>query len=101
MMLTDKYGFKVIGCHGPSMLPTIDAKDNLVVVDCFTTRFVRKPKKGEIVISENPFKQNGTLVKRVVFTEGETASFFSHREGRNVQVLVPQGHLWLEGDNKD
>ena len=77
MMLTDKYLFKVIGCHGPSMLPTIEIKDNLVVVDCFTTRFLRNPKKGEIVIAENPFKKSATLVKRVLYLENEMAEFYS------------------------
>ena len=84
MMLTDRYLFKVIGTHGPSMLPTIEAKDNLVIVDCFTTRFIRKPKKGEIVIAENPFKESATLVKRVIFIENEMAEFYSYRENRNI-----------------
>ena len=87
MMLTDKYLFKIIGCHGPSMLPTIDAKDNLVFVDCYTTRFIRNPKVGEVVISENPFKKSATLVKRVKFTENQMASFDSPRG--HMQVMVP------------
>ena len=80
MSLADKYVVKVIGCQGPSMLPTIDRSDNLLVVDCFTTRFVRKPRKGEVIIAENPTKPDATVVKRVLFNEGEMAEFYSERE---------------------
>ena len=83
------------------MLPTFDMKDNLLVVDCATTKFLRNVKKGEIIITENPFKPGATLVKRVVNTEGETAEFYSPRDGKNQKVIVPKGHIWIEGDNKD
>ena len=66
------------------MLPTFEVNDNLLFVDCFTTRFKRKPKKGEIVVCENPFKESRTLVKRVKNTEGEMAEFYSPREGKNI-----------------
>ena len=80
MMLADKYLFKVIGCQGPSMLPVFDLSDNLLFVDCFTTRFIRYPRKGEIVITDNPFKPGATLVKRVINVEGEMAEFYSSRD---------------------
>ena len=64
------------------MLPTLDVIDNLVFVDCFTTAFRRKPLKGEIIVAENPFKPGCTIVKRVVNTEGEMASFYSERDHR-------------------
>ena len=41
MMLSDKYTVRVVGVQGPSMLPAIDERDNLVMLDCFTTRFLR------------------------------------------------------------
>ncbi len=83
------------------MLPTIDIKDNLLLLDCFTPRFIRNPRKGEIVVAINPYKSGATLVKRVINTEGEMAEFFSPREGKNVKVQIPKGHIWIEGDNKD
>ena len=100
MQLTDKYLIKAIGITGPSMLPTLDVKDNLILVDCFTHRFVRDIKKGEIVVCENPTKPNATLVKRVKNVAKETAEFYSEREGRTIKVYVPEGHIWVEGDNK-
>ncbi len=29
------------------------------------------------------------------------AEFYSYREGKNIKVFVPPGHIWIEGDNKD
>ena len=80
MMLSDKYTVRIVGVQGPSMLPVIDERDNLVMLDCFTTQFLRKPKKGEVVMAENPFKPGYTIVKRVVYLEGEMAEFWSYRE---------------------
>ncbi len=36
--------------NGPSMEPTIDERDNIVFVDCFTAKFIRKPRKNEVVL---------------------------------------------------
>ena len=83
MMLADKYLFRVIGTSGPSMLPTFDTNNNLLIVDQFTPKFIRKPKVGEIVILSNPFKPSATLVKRITASEGKMAEFWSHREGKN------------------
>ena len=76
-MLTEKYAVRIIGCQGPSMEPTMEARDNLLLLDCFTPNFIRWPKRGEIIIAQNPFKPGFTLVKRVLFLEGELAKFYS------------------------
>ena len=82
------------------MLPPFDTNNNLLIVDQFTSKFIRKPSVGEIVILSNPFKPSATLVKRITASEGEMAEFWSHREGKNLRVYVPPGHIWIEGDNK-
>ena len=41
------------------------------------------------------------MVKRVKYTENEKASFFSIRDNKNLEVFVPPGHVWIEGDNPD
>ena len=83
------------------MLPAIDERDNLVMLDCFTTRFLRKPMKNEVIMAENPFKPGYTIVKRVLYLEGEMAEFWSHRDSKLVKVEIPPGHVWVEGDNKE
>ena len=57
------------------MLPTLDSSNNLLFIDNFTLRFVRKPKRGEVIVAQNPNKAKTTLVKRVKYLEGETAEF--------------------------
>jgi len=80
LLLSDRYGCRCVGISGPSMLPVLEQKDNLVFLDCFTTRFVRYPRKGEVVMAENPFKPGFTIVKRVLFMEGEMAEFYSYEQ---------------------
>ena len=104
MLLTDKFAFRIIGTTGPSMLPTLDTKNNLVLVDAFTKKFIRKNgevHKGEIIVASNPYKEGATLVKRVKYVAGEMATFYSIRDGKNQQVYIPAGHVWIEGDNPD
>ena len=101
LMLSEKYSVRFVGVTGPSMVPTLEHRDNLVMLDCFTVRFIRYPKKGEVVMCHNPYKPGHTIIKRVINTEGELAELYSQKEGRIVKVEVPQGHIWVEGDNKE
>ena len=82
------------------MLPNIDERGNIVLVDTFTTKFVRKPKVDEIIHADNPFKPADSIVKRVIAVEGEYVDFLDVRSQRLVKVLVPPNHIWVEGDNK-
>ena len=100
-MLSEKYGVKVQGIQGPSMQPTLDSQDNLVLLDSFTVKVLRDPKKGEVIISENPLKPGFTITKRVIGLPNETVKFWHYGQQQDVEVKVPEGHLWLEGDNKE
>ena len=100
-IIIDKYGFGVVGTSGPSMLPTLNTSNDLVFVDYFTTKFIRDPKKEEVVIVQNPYKQSATLVKRVKFTAGETAEYIDPSYKKLTKVEVPKNHIWIEGDNPD
>ena len=101
LMLSERYIVRIIGCEGPSMEPTIDSRDNLVLLDAFTVNFIRWPRHGEVICALNPFKPGYTVVKRVLFTEGEMAKFYCQNKKEYVEVEVPQGHIWIEGDNKE
>jgi len=100
-MLSEHYLCKVITVKGPSMLPTVNGKTDLLFLDAFTSHFVRNPRKGEVILATNPFKQGHNVVKRVKFVEDEVASFEDPRDGRVHQVRIPKGHVWVEGDNPD
>ena len=101
LMLSEKYSCRFVGVTGPSMIPTLDPRDNLVMLDCFTIAFLRSPRKGEVIMAQNPFKPGFTVIKRVLYTEGELAKFYSDKHKNEIEVQVPRGHIWVEGDNKD
>ena len=88
-MLSEKFSIRFQGVTGPSMMPTLDARDNLIMLDCFTTRFLRSPAKGEVIMALNPYKPGYTVIKRVLFTEGEQARFYSDKHKDYVEVEVP------------
>ena len=77
LCLADKFTYRIVGVQGPSMMPVLEARDDLVLIDCFTHRFVRTPRKGEVVMAKNPYKPGHTVIKRVINTEGEIAKFWS------------------------
>ena len=85
-LLSEHYLCRVVGVSGPSMLPTLDQANNLVLLDCFTTRFLRGPRRGEVVLAQNPFKVGHTVVKRVTYLSGEVAEFVDPRSGQTVRV---------------
>lgn len=80
-------------------MPVIDERDNIILCDHFTTRLWRWPQREEVVLAQNPFKPGYNIVKRVKYLEGEMASFYSYKESRTVEVIVPAGHVWIVGDN--
>ena len=86
LMLSEKYTWRVIGVTGPSMMPTLDPRDNLVLLDCFTLAFLRGPRKGEVIMAQNPFKPGYTVIKRVLYTEGELAKFYSDKHRDEIEV---------------
>jgi hypothetical protein len=72
-----------------------------LLLDSFTTKFIRNPKRNEVVLAENPFKPGYTIVKRVLYLENEVAEFYDYRTQRNIKVSIPPNHVWIEGDNKE
>lgn len=93
----------VVGCnlfvarlaivHGPSMEPTLQQYDFLVV-----WQWGYEPEKDDIVVTtaNNSLKQN--IIKRVIAVGGETVSY--ERDGETVRVTVPDGQVFLRGDNR-
>ena len=89
LMLSEKFAVRFVGVSGPSMMPTLDSRDNLIMLDCFTTRFLRSPAKGEVIMAMNPCKPGFTIIKRVLYSEGEMAKFYSDKRKDYVEVEVP------------
>lgn len=84
---------------GPSMLPTLNMSGDVLLVERLSTRF-GNIKHGDLVIAcstENPRKM---ICKRVMGLEGDRVDFsMADHQGRSQSVVVPKGHVWLQGDN--
>ncbi|PNF15314.1 Mitochondrial inner membrane protease subunit 1 [Cryptotermes secundus] len=80
-------------CTGPSMEPTIYT-DDILLTEHITPRFQRI-KKGDIIIAKSPSNPRIHICKRVAGMPGDKVLV-----GFSSQV-VPRGHVWLEGDNRN
>lgn len=101
-----------------SMLPTIQLGDR-VLCDRITFRF-REPRVGDIVVLENPVAGDPPLVKRVVAVGGQELDIedgwvylngvrqeepyvvLERRGSFSLErpIAIPEGQLWLMGDNR-
>lgn len=75
------------------MLPTLNAAGDIVLMDRISPRF-GLVKVGDVVICKSPTDPTQTVCKRVAALEGDIIPG-AHR------ATVPQGHVWLLGDNPD
>ena len=64
--------FQLIQVDGPSMQPTLHTGQRMFCTPA--TYLLRKPVRGEIVITAYPNKGSTNFVKRVIALEGETVS---------------------------
>eukprot|EP00953_Heterococcus_sp_UTEX-ZZ885_P037571 19294-Heterococcus_DN1.PRE.8 len=90
-------------CVGPSMLPTINQSGDVVLLDCMTPRWGTL-QKGDVVIAHSPTDPNGSVCKRVRALAGDTITIPAMYTIYNacpqfIDNTVPEGHMWLEGDN--
>lgn len=92
----DRYVLTLTVLHGPSMLPTLAASGDIVVVDKLSPRLRAWPiRVNDVVVAESSYKRNYSVCKRVVAMPGDAV----HPRGWPAAVVVPPGHVWLEGDN--
>ena len=101
---------------GPSMRPTLESEERLVV-NKFIYRF-HPPQKGEILVFQYPRDPSRDFIKRVIATPGDTVEIHEGRVLVNDQLLtedyilektrseypkstVPEGHVFVMGDNRN
>ncbi|CAI5514357.1 unnamed protein product [Closterium sp. Naga37s-1] len=94
-------------CMGPSMLPTLNAAGDVVLLEHITPA-LHALKPGDIVVAKSPSNPRMMVCKRVVAMEGHEVHAmpppprgFMGGRGKHAEThaVVPRGHVWLQGDN--
>ncbi|KAJ8908512.1 hypothetical protein NDN08_005220 [Rhodosorus marinus] len=85
-------------CVGPSMLPTLEESGSLVIEEHISS-YYGNFKNGDIVIAKPPYDSQVTVCKRICAMGGEKAACIAQNSSKTEEFVVPDGHVWLEGDN--
>ncbi|KAF1824457.1 LexA/Signal peptidase, partial [Dissoconium aciculare CBS 342.82] len=91
------YCFEGDFAYGISMLPTLSAFGNYVIINK-SYRRGRGVEVGDIVSFKHPVREGEYAVKRVLGLEGDFVLMYT--PGANDTMLqVPKGHCWVIGDD--
>ncbi|XP_066338449.1 mitochondrial ATP-independent inner membrane protease subunit 1a-like [Miscanthus floridulus] len=86
--------------RGPSMLPAMNLAGDVVAVDRVSARLGRVAP-GDVVLMISPEDPRKSVAKRVVGMQGDSVTYLVDPGNSDASktVVVPQGHVWVQGDN--
>lgn len=111
--------FRIVNVSGPSMLPTLQQDDHVLLSSCFY-----RPHPGDVVVITHTAKLKEPIIKRVIALENQTvdidfATGMVYVDGQALDesayiengittqpsdftypLTVPSGHLFVLGDNR-
>ncbi|KAJ6305293.1 hypothetical protein OIU78_020765 [Salix suchowensis] len=92
--------FTVASLYGPSMLPTFNLTGDWALAERFSHK-LGKVGAGDIVILKSPVEPRKIMTKRVMGVEGDSVTYVVEPKNsdRTETIVVPKGHIWVEGDN--
>lgn len=80
------------------MLPTLNVRGDVLLTEYITPRLGRL-KAGDVVVAVKPTDPAVSVLKRIRGMPGECVWVHPRAELRPIQIVVPDDHVWLEGDN--
>jgi inner membrane protease subunit 1 len=99
LYVVNTYGFEVTMCVGPSMLPTFSTAGDIVLVEKVTP-LLQRVARDDVVIAVSPTNPRQTVCKRVRGLAGDEITVRRRSQyDQDRKVVVPEGRVWLEGDN--
>lgn len=80
------------------MLPTFNVRGDVLLTEYVSPR-LKRIKSGDVVVAVKPTDARVMVVKRVRGMGGEKIWVHPKNEHHPVEIIVPDGYVWLEGDN--
>jgi inner membrane protease subunit 1 len=85
-------------CLGPSMLPTFHSYGDVTLLEKRSVRQF-KLRQGDVVVASLPYDPDKLICKRLIGLPGDIVCVDPINVDRCVFIVIPPGHVWLQGDN--
>ncbi|CAE8603920.1 unnamed protein product [Polarella glacialis] len=92
-----EYGIDFSTTVGASMIPVFNSSGDVLLFERFSHRMVGWGR-GEVVVATSPKDPDARICKRILGLPGDRVMMGEAADSR--EVVVPRGHVWLQGDNR-